>query len=100
MSIGDWRKDKIEGEGILYFAMGGYIFGNFYENKIHGYGLLNFPNGDYIIGFWDNGLLNGRAIRYFGSSEVWTLNEYEEGTHLRKCLQGKGDPPLSNLKRF
>jgi len=27
--VGDWRQDKMEGEGIFFFAYGGYIIGNF-----------------------------------------------------------------------
>jgi hypothetical protein len=29
MYVGDWRFDKMEGEGIFFFAYGGYMIGNF-----------------------------------------------------------------------
>ena len=74
----------MEGEGIHYFSLGGYVYGTFIENKVHGYSVLCFPNGDYIAGFWNYGTLHGKAIRYFANPDIWCFNEYENGVHKKK----------------
>ena len=87
----------MEGEGVFYFALGGYVYGTFIENRVHGYSVLCFPNGDYIAGFWNFGSLHGKAIRYYNEHDTWVLNEYENGAFKQKMMHGKGIPPLCRI---
>lgn len=34
MYLGEWLNDQMQGEGILCFPYGGYLYGNFVRNKI------------------------------------------------------------------
>jgi len=36
----------MNGQGICYFAYGGYVFGNFINGKIYGTAILRFPNNN------------------------------------------------------
>jgi len=94
--LGDWNLDRMEGEGIFYFALGGYVYGTFLDDKVHGYAILCFSNGDYIAGFWERGLLSGKAVQYSKTPNDWCLYEYKDGTSERTLMTGKGTPPIRN----
>lgn len=92
--VGSWRNDAMEGHGVFYFALGGYLFGMFSNNKIDGQGALHFPNKDFLMGRWEKGLLNGTVVRYFAYNDTWVLCEYRQGSLFRKIKDGKGQPPF------
>lgn len=88
---GEWSKDYIEGEGILYFPYGGYIRGLFKKNNAHGFAILHFPNGDFYKGEWKEGRLDGRCYKYFREKNSWILCEYKEGIYQNLVDKGKGN---------
>lgn len=92
---GHWNHDTMEGEGIYYFALGGYVYGTFLNNKVHGYAILYFLDGDYLAGFWEEGVLTGKVIQHSREANEWFLYEYKNGSPNRTISQGKGTPPLS-----
>lgn len=83
------------GEGIFYFALGGYIYGNFVNNKAQGICILVFPNKDTILGAWHEGKLQGQSVKFFANQKYWELCEYNQGELVRKLKQGKGQPNYS-----
>ena len=93
----------MEGEGILYFALGGYVYGTFLDDKVHGHAILCFSNGDYIAGFWERGVLSGKAVQYSKQPDDWYLYEYKEGCPEAVLSRGRGTPPIrksvSDVKR-
>jgi len=97
LGLGEWNQDRMEGEGIFYFAFGGYAYGTFLEDKVHGYAVLCFSNGDYIAGFWERGVLTGKVIQYSKQPDDWCLYEYKEGSPEKVVATGKGKPPISNI---
>jgi len=52
----------MSGEGLFYFAYGGYIFGNFLQGKINGTAILRFPNENIFIGDWSFGKQEGKCL--------------------------------------
>jgi hypothetical protein len=98
ISKGEWERDCICGQGILYFPCGGYLHGFFKNNKVHGYAKLLFPNSDIYIGEWSDGKLNGKCFKQFVERNCWLICEYKAGV-FKSCLnQGKGDMPQSIKK--
>jgi len=51
------------GEGLFFFAYGGYIFGNFSSGRIHGTAILKFPNKNIYIGDWKYGKQEGKCLK-------------------------------------
>ena len=84
----------MDGQGVFYFALGGYLFGTFSNGKIHGQAALLFPNKDFLLGGWQDGLLNGAIVRYFAHNDTWILCEYRQGELNRKIKEGRGQPPF------
>ena len=50
MYVGEWHDSKMHGEGVFFFAYGGFMMGNFVLGKINGTSILNFPNNNTYIG--------------------------------------------------
>lgn len=94
---GDWSQDHMEGDGIFYFALGGYVYGTFLDDRVHGYAVLCFSNGDYTAGFWERGILNGKVVQHSKGDNDWCLEEYRDGQCIRVLMKGKGVPPLDNF---
>ena len=92
----------MSGEGLLYFAFGGYIYGTFKANKTHSYAMLHFPNQDYLLGNWIYGKLEGKVIRYIFNKNKWIVSEYLKGEFSSKISENKGKmPELSqNFKKL
>lgn len=51
------NKYWFHGEGIFYFAVGGFLRGNFNEGKVHGKCLITLPTNIILIGRFEHGVL-------------------------------------------
>lgn len=49
---GDWKCDKRDGFGILYYRDGGKYEGGWKEGRRHGRGVMQYSNGDVYEGDW------------------------------------------------
>lgn len=58
---GNWRDNKLEGKGILYFEGGTVYNGNFVNNQFSGSGTIRYSNGDYYEGNWSNNARTGKG---------------------------------------
>lgn len=83
----------LDGEGILFFPMGGFIHGFFQRNRLNGAAFFKFENGDIYEGFWRNGKLEGNCYKYFTDHDRWILSDYKAGEFKKILAKGDGLPP-------
>ena len=91
--FGEWKHDMLDGEGILFFPMGGFIHGFFQRNRLNGAAFFKFENGDIYEGFWRNGKLEGNCYKYFTDHDRWILSDYKAGEFKKILAKGEGLPP-------
>jgi hypothetical protein len=53
---GNFKNDKREGQGIVYFKTGKWM-GNFKEGQPNGQGIFIANNGSQTRGMWNNGII-------------------------------------------
>lgn len=53
--VGEWKDDKMHGQGTTTFANGNQYVGEHKDNKMHGQGTYTFASGDQWAGFYSNG---------------------------------------------
>ncbi|EGR28229.1 hypothetical protein IMG5_181580, partial [Ichthyophthirius multifiliis] len=98
--FGEWEDDRIQGEGILFFAFGGFIHGFFLNFMIHGPAFLKFSNGEIYEGNWNQGKLDGEAYNYFVDENIWFKGNYSQGKFTQLIQYGKGRPPSTILNQL
>ena len=81
---GEWKNDLIEGKGIFYDNDGNRYEGEFKNNKKDGKGIFYCKNGNRYEGGWKNGLLEGNGIMYFNDGDRY------EGVLKSGKKEGKG----------
>ena len=64
MYVGEWKHDKMNGEGIFCFANSGFMFGFFADNNFNGAFYINVKNGNRFIGKYRNGKFHGKWLKY------------------------------------
>ena len=71
--IGQWKNDKMEGEGVLYFENGEFYKGSIINGKKQSYnGEYYYFNGNKYIGEWENDKKDGYGeLHNLGSNEVY-----------------------------
>ena len=105
--IGEFRKGKIQGQGILYFSNGNKYSGEwvnhyrqgkgqlvfsdgatykglFHKSKFSGKGTMVFKNKDKYSGNWDDDEMNGDGKYFYHNGDRY------EGTFSRGKLDGQG----------
>ena len=58
---GQWRKNKMSGEGTLAFADSSSYKGSFEKGLFHGYGEYIWPNGNWYKGWFSQGKKSGNG---------------------------------------
>ena len=73
---GEWKNDKQDGKGILYYHKdpftGERYEGDFKNGKKEGKGIIYFNNGDRIMGDFSNDIPIGKHVRLTKNGEVIT----------------------------
>ncbi|GAX16396.1 hypothetical protein FisN_10Hh371 [Fistulifera solaris] len=82
--VGEWRDDKMHGDGTRRYPNGDMYVGNFDEGKREGEGRFYFSNGDMYFGQWKNNQMHGPGHYYFSSGTRF------EGMFLFNRRNGKG----------
>ncbi|GAX17667.1 amyotrophic lateral sclerosis 2 protein [Fistulifera solaris] len=82
--VGEWRDDKMHGDGTRRYPNGDMYVGNFDEGKREGEGRFYFSNGDMYFGEWKNNQMHGSGHYYFSSGTRF------EGMFLFNKRNGKG----------
>ena len=91
---GEWKEDKINGEGLVFFSDGSYAHSFFENNKADGTGFLRVNSQDVFMGYWKSGSLDGHSYIFNIPENVWFLCDYHEGL-LSTCLDKGIGLPLS-----
>ena len=81
--IGNWLEDYLDGESIIFFFNGGYLYANFNNNKINGLGILKRKNSSLIGGVWKDNNLEGIAFHHYPQKCLWVQCEYRQGEFIR-----------------
>ena len=53
---GEWKDNKIHGQGKMTYSNGDIYEGEWKDNKIHGRGRLTLTNGEIYEGKWKNNI--------------------------------------------
>ncbi|KAL4459975.1 hypothetical protein ABPG74_003501 [Tetrahymena malaccensis] len=77
--VGEWKDNKINGQGIIYFSTGGYLEGQFTNSIVHNKSLLVFPNNDKYFANWKSGNLDGKVTMLFKGTKKQITAIYENG---------------------
>lgn len=98
---GHWSKGKMNGQGLYYFADGGFYFGEWrdglwdgkglwrsadgssYEGELahhqrHGQGKMTYSTGDIYVGQWSNDQRHGTGRFTFSNQRGYYEGEWEE----------------------
>jgi len=59
--IGEWKKDKRNGQGTATFPNGAKYVGEFKDDKANGQGTLTFPNGEKYVGEFKDDKKHGQG---------------------------------------
>jgi hypothetical protein len=98
------------GHGVLYFKDGGYYEGEWKEDKMNGFGKLYYENGAIAYeGHWENDEFNGQGrvynmepatfveeFNYRDFSELGSRWTYYDGQFKGDSKHGKGYIKLTN----
>ena len=68
--VGQWKKDQMNGQGIMFYPIGDTYIGEYKDSKKHGVGIYKWVNGAKDIGEFKYGKLNGYAIRYNAKGSI------------------------------
>ena len=75
---GEWKHDKMEGEGNYVFASKAQYVGSFVDNKFCGQGTYTWPDGRSYVGGWENNRFHGQG-KYIDAEKVCWEGEFFNG---------------------
>ena len=94
MCEGSFKNDKLDGKGIFNYIKGNKYIGEFKKGVKNGKGIYYYPNGNIYDGNWENGLKEGYGILFFcGNGYIgnWKNGKYDgKGTLFRDGNTIKG----------
>ena len=77
---GEWKNDIKEGKGIMYYNNGERYEGNWKNGRREGKGIYYWINGDKYEGDWKNNLREGKGIYYYRDGKIergnWKKDKY------------------------
>ena len=91
---GDYKNNKMEGKGILYYNNGNRYEGDFKIGLQEGKGILYYIDGDKYEGDFKNGKMEGKGNFYYKNG-----NRYE-GDYKNDMMEGKGNFYSNNGDRY
>ena len=76
--VGEWKNDKVHGQGSNTYANGDKYVGEYKDGKRNGLGTFTFADGDKYVGQWKDDEYNGQGTYTFadGTKEV---GEFKDG---------------------
>lgn len=69
---GQWRSQKMWGEGQMTWPNGQTYVGTFRANKKHGFGKFSWPDGRSYEGQWEGGKQHGKGTYTDSEGREWT----------------------------
>lgn len=82
---GLYIEDEVQGDGCVWYADGGYYWGNICKLVRHGKGMYRDPDGRVYEGDWDNDEMHG-----FGRLTESDGHQYYEGYWVHNHPEGRG----------
>ena len=67
---GEWKEDKADGYGILFWRDGSMYNGNWEKGLYNGFGIRYDKNNEYYIGQHKDGAYHGYGIIYYYESKM------------------------------
>lgn len=92
--VGEWKKDKRHGKGIMTYASGAIYEGEFKDGKISGSGRLTHANGEEYTGDFKDGKRSGYGVHKWMSGAIY------KGHWLNDERSGKGTEKFSNGDKY
>jgi len=69
---GEWKDDKMDGEGRYTFTSGAEYVGSWQQGKMHGYGRMVYADGTSYEGTWANNLMHGEGTYVDTDGVEWS----------------------------
>lgn len=69
---GEWKEDKMDGEGRYTFTSGAEYVGSWKEGKMNGTGKMVFADGTSYDGIWTNNLMHGEGTYVDTDGVEWS----------------------------
>ncbi len=76
--IGEWKYDKIHGQGTNIFPSGEKYVGEFRDGKRNGQGTYTYANGSREVGEFRDDKLHGEAIEYNADGSIFRQGVYKD----------------------
>ena len=73
---GEWKNDKIHGQGTFTYANGDKYVGNYKDGERHGQGTFTFANGDKYVGNFKDEKFHGQG------TYIWSSGKRETGFYM------------------
>ena len=81
--VGEWKNDKIHGQGANTKADGHSYAGEFKDGQYHGQGKYTWPSGQTYVGEWNSDKFEGRGIIYLADGSIAESGIYENDRLVR-----------------
>ena len=79
---GDWKNNKMHGNGMYTWADGRKYMGEYVDDRKHGYGEFIWPDGRSYKGDWVKGKQHGKGM-YVTSQGIEKYGEWRDGKRYR-----------------
>ena len=91
---GDFKEDKADGEGIMFYNDGNIYKGDWKNDLREGKGIMFWKNGDKYLGDWKNNLREGTG------KMIWHNGDEYEGNWKKDEIYGKGTMKWKNGEKY
>ena len=80
---GDWKNNKMDGEGIFIWPDGRKYNGQYKDDKKEGTGSFEWNDGRKYQGMWKNGKQHGEGEFFNPKENSWKRGIWNEGKRVR-----------------
>lgn len=80
--IGEWKNNKMDGEGVFFWPDGRKYTGVYKEDKKDGHGIFEWSDGRKYRGLWKNGKQHGEGEFFNTKDNIWRKGVWCEGKRI------------------
>lgn len=81
MFVGEWKDDRIHGQGIMLYSTGLKYIGERYEGKRHGEGTMFYNDGKKYTGQWENDKRHGQGTMVYPDGRRYSGEWKDDNKH-------------------
>jgi hypothetical protein len=81
--IGDWKYNKMDGEGIFLWPDNRKYQGQYKDDKKEGTGIFEWSDGRKYKGRWKNGKQHGEGEFYNPKEDQWKKGIWNDGKRVK-----------------